>query len=117
MLIAQSSTSFPASNEKQFYVSVSRGVERCFIYTDDKEALKWAAGQEADRMSAGEIAASSKDRSLWLASRNAIRQQQVQHYKKDMEQYHRSKPLKEQTYERDIPVVPSRGGEEIHLDI
>ena len=102
---------------QQFYVSVSCGVERCFIYTDDKEALKWAAGQEADRMSAGEIAASSKDRSLWLASRNAIRQQQVQQYQKDMERYHRSKQQKEQTYERDIPILPSRGGEELHLDL
>ena len=55
VLIAQSSTSFPASNQKQFYVSVSRGVERCRIYTDDKEALKWAASQEADRMSAEEV--------------------------------------------------------------
>ena len=117
MLIAQSSTSFPASNEKQFYVSVSRGVERCFIYTDDKDALKWAASQEADRMSAAEIAESSKDLSLWLASRNAIRQQQVQQCQKDMEQYHRSKQQKEQVYEPTIRIFPSKGAEELHLDL
>jgi ATP-dependent exoDNAse (exonuclease V) alpha subunit len=116
VLIAQSATSFPASNEKQFYVSVSRGVERCFIYTDDKEALKWSASQEADRMSAAEVAEATKDHSMWLAARHAFRQQQIQHYQKDMEQYQRTKPLKEQTYERDITIVPSRGGEDLYID-
>ena len=71
VFIAQSSVSFAASNEKQFYVSASRGIERCLIYTDDKEALKWAALQDANRMSASEIVEVSRDRSLWLAARNA----------------------------------------------
>lgn len=117
VLIAQSSTSFAASNEKQFYVSVSRGVERCFIYTDDKESLKWAASQEADRMSSAEVAEASKDRSMWLDARHAFRHQQVQHYQKDIQQYHQSKPQKEQTYEPDLAILPSRSGEDFHIDL
>ena len=117
VFIAQSSTSFSASNEKQFYVSVSRGVERCFVYTDDKEALKWAASQQADRMSADKVASTSKDKSLWLIARNAFQQQQLEQYRKDMEHFHQPEPSKEQTYEPDLPVLPSRSGKEIHIDI
>ena len=39
VFIAQPSATFPATDAKQFYVSVSRGRERARIYTDDKEAL------------------------------------------------------------------------------
>lgn len=56
VFLAQSSRSLPASNEKQFYVSASRGRERCFIYTDDKENLVNAVRRSADRVSANEIA-------------------------------------------------------------
>lgn len=55
VLIVQSSKSFVASNDKQFYVSVSRGEEQCWIYTDDKEGLKKAVNKSGDRMTAGEI--------------------------------------------------------------
>ncbi|MEM6829745.1 MAG: AAA family ATPase [Bacteroidota bacterium] len=55
VLIVQSSKSFVASNDKQFYVSVSRGEERCRIYTDDKEGLKKAVNKSGDRMTAGEV--------------------------------------------------------------
>ena len=75
VLIAQSSLSFAASNEKQFYVSVSRGIERCRIYTDDKQGLKWAASQNSDRMSADEIAKDTKDQGAWLKARNQFHQQ------------------------------------------
>lgn len=94
VLIAQSSISFPASNEKQFYVSASRGTERCFIYTDDKEALKWAAIQDANRMSAAEIAEVSRDQSLWLAARRAMKEQ----YPEVMEPNYDYETTKEQTY-------------------
>jgi hypothetical protein len=67
-------------------------------------------------MSAAEVAEATKDHSMWLAARHAFRQQQIQHYQKDMEQYQRTKPLKEQTYERDITIVPSRGGEDLYID-
>ena len=95
VFIAQSSISFSASNEKQFYVSASRGIERCFIYTDDKDALKWVAQQDANRMSAAEIADVSRDKSLWLAARNAMKEQ----YPEMMEPQSEYKTTKEPTYE------------------
>lgn len=54
--IVQSSRSFIASSDKQFYVSVSRGEERIKIYTDDKEGLKEAVSRSGDRMTAEEVA-------------------------------------------------------------
>jgi len=95
VLIAQSSVSFPASNEKQFYVSASRGIERCFIYTDDKDALKWVAQQDANRMSADEIAKVSQDKSLWLAARRAMQEQ----YHELLEAQPEYETTKEQAYE------------------
>jgi len=96
VFIAQSSMSFPASNEKQFYVSASRGIERCLIYTDDKEALKWAALQEANRMSAAEVADVSRDKSLWLAARQAM---PGQHRDSEYPQ-HEFEVTKEQVHEK-----------------
>ncbi len=55
VLIAQPSTTFPASNMKQFYVSVSRGREAVKIYTDDKADLLQTIQQEGDRMSVHEL--------------------------------------------------------------
>jgi len=55
VLIAQSSDSFGASNDKQFYVSVSRASENCKVFTDDKTALRQAISRSGDRVSAGEI--------------------------------------------------------------
>ena len=60
VLIAQSAVSFPASNDKQFYVSTSRGVETCRIYTDDKEELKRAVQRPGDRPAARELAEASE---------------------------------------------------------
>ena len=56
VLIAQSATSFSASNDKQFYVSASRGRERIKIYTDSKKALREAVARSGERISAKEIA-------------------------------------------------------------
>lgn len=55
VLIAQPSATFPASNMKQFYVSVSRGREAVKIYTDDKQDLLQTIHQEGDRMSVHEL--------------------------------------------------------------
>ena len=117
VLIAQSSTSFGASNEKQFYVSVSRGVERCTIYTDDKESLKWAASQQADRMSAAEVVTSSKDKNLWLEARKAFQLQQLRQYQKDMENYHPDKTIKEPSYEQNLPILSPGSREGLQIDI
>ena len=55
VLIAQPASTFPATDAKQFYVSVSRGRESVAIYTDDKEALLEHASQLGDRQSAIEL--------------------------------------------------------------
>jgi ATP-dependent exoDNAse (exonuclease V) alpha subunit len=39
VFIGQAAESFPASNRRQFYVSVSRGKEQALIFTDDKNRL------------------------------------------------------------------------------
>ena len=39
VFIGQSSQSLPASNRRQFYVSVSRGREQALVFTDDKHEL------------------------------------------------------------------------------
>ncbi len=56
VFIAQSAESFQASDEKQFYVSASRGSESVAIYTDNKDDLKNAINRGGDRMSARDIA-------------------------------------------------------------
>lgn len=56
VFIAQSAMSFPASNDRQFYVSASRAKETIKIYTDDKEALKAAVSRSGERISAKDIA-------------------------------------------------------------
>ncbi len=61
VFLVQSTQSFSASNDKQFYVSTSRGEQRCFIYTDDKKGLREAVQQCSDRMSAKELV-EEKDR-------------------------------------------------------
>ncbi|MEQ9299222.1 MAG: MobF family relaxase [Cyclobacteriaceae bacterium] len=55
VLIAQPAMTFPASNAKQFYVSVSRGRDNVTIYTDDKESLLESVTKPGDRMAALEL--------------------------------------------------------------
>ncbi len=55
VLIAQPATTFPASDMKQFYVSVSRGREAVKIYTDDKDHLLQTVQDAGDRMSVHEL--------------------------------------------------------------
>lgn len=55
VLISQPASTFPATDAKQFYVSVSRGKESCVIYTDDKEQLLEYALRTGDRKAAVEI--------------------------------------------------------------
>src|SRR5690606_36765325 len=56
VLIAQSVLSVPASSERQFYVSTSRGTDQVMIFTDDKAELKKAVMRNTDRVTAQEIA-------------------------------------------------------------
>jgi len=55
VFIAQPVATFPATDLKQFYVSVSRGRESVQIYTDDKETLLQHAAEARDRMSGSEL--------------------------------------------------------------
>ena len=55
VFISQPATTFPATDMKQFYVSVSRGRDRVHIYTDDKDALLDHASQSGDRVGAMEL--------------------------------------------------------------
>ncbi|MEQ9297602.1 MAG: MobF family relaxase [Cyclobacteriaceae bacterium] len=55
VLIAQPADTFPATSQKQFYVSVSRGREEATIYTDSKEDLLEHASRHGERMSALEL--------------------------------------------------------------
>ena len=58
VLIAQPSSTFPATDVKQFYVSVSRGRDSAKIYTDDREALLDYASELGERQSALELVSS-----------------------------------------------------------
>jgi conjugative relaxase-like TrwC/TraI family protein len=55
VFIAQPSSTFPASNMKQFYVSVSRARDKVHIYTDDKAALLENVSQIGNRQSGLEL--------------------------------------------------------------
>lgn len=55
VFIHQPAATFPATNQEQFYVSVSRGREGVTIYTDDKEALRTKAEESGRRLSAVEL--------------------------------------------------------------
>jgi len=53
MLVA-SSRSLPAINQEQFYVSISRGRERCQIFTDDSDLLRLHVTRSSARLAAVE---------------------------------------------------------------
>jgi conjugative relaxase-like TrwC/TraI family protein len=55
VFISQPASTFPATDAKQFYVSVSRGRDKAHIYTDDKEQLLHYASDMGERQSAMEL--------------------------------------------------------------
>lgn len=55
VFIAQPSSTFSATDLKQFYVSVSRGRDKATIYTDDVQSLLLHAAESGDRQSALEL--------------------------------------------------------------
>jgi ATP-dependent exoDNAse (exonuclease V) alpha subunit len=55
VFISQPAATFPATDAKQFYVSVSRGKDKVTVYTDDKDALLQHASEIGDRQSAIEL--------------------------------------------------------------
>lgn len=56
VLLVASTRSLAAVNREQFYVSISRGRERCQIFTDDKELLRDRIGRSHQRTAAFELA-------------------------------------------------------------
>lgn len=54
VLVVASSRSLPAVHQEQFYVSVSRGRERCQIFTDDAELLHSHVTRSSARLAAVE---------------------------------------------------------------
>lgn len=60
VLISMPGSVFPATDQKLFYVAVSRGRDMVTIYTDDKEQLLEHAERSGDRLSALELVEKSK---------------------------------------------------------
>jgi conjugative relaxase-like TrwC/TraI family protein len=54
VLVVASSRSLPAINQEQFYVSISRGRERCQVFTDDAEMLRSHVTHSSARLAAVE---------------------------------------------------------------
>ena len=54
VLVVASSHSLPAINQEQFYVSISRGRERCQVFTDDSELLRSHVTHSSARLAAVE---------------------------------------------------------------
>lgn len=55
VLIGQSSLSLPATNRRQFYVSISRGKKEAIVFTDDKEELLKAARKADTPLAASDL--------------------------------------------------------------
>ena len=64
VFVYQPSATFPATDAKQFYVSVSRAQDAVHIYTDDKEDLLHHAADLRDRQSALELIERSRHAEL-----------------------------------------------------
>lgn len=95
VLIAQPSSTFGASDAKQFYVSVSRGKTGVKVYTDDKELLLETVSELGDRQSAHELVAKTKTHDKHVA---IIRNQEQL---KEAERQREFTITKHQNYERD----------------
>jgi ATP-dependent exoDNAse (exonuclease V) alpha subunit len=52
VLLVASARSLPAINQEQFYVSISRGRERCRVFTDDTEMLRSHVTDSSARLAA-----------------------------------------------------------------
>jgi ATP-dependent exoDNAse (exonuclease V) alpha subunit len=60
ILVAISSQSLPATNERTAYVALTRGREKAVVFTDDRIELLKAASRPDDPMSATELAGSAE---------------------------------------------------------
>ena len=97
VFIAQPSSTFTATDMKQFYVSVSRGREKVHIYTDDKEALMEYASEMGDRQSALELMASQNNELDFVIEKQ---QREFSERKQNKDEYEgMSKSITEKEYE------------------
>ena len=55
VLVVASSGSLPAVHQEQFYVSISRGRERCQVFTDDVDRLRSHVTHSSRRLAAVEV--------------------------------------------------------------
>jgi conjugative relaxase-like TrwC/TraI family protein len=55
VLVVASSRSLAAVHQQQFYVSISRGRERCQVFTDDTERLRSHVTHSSERLAAVEV--------------------------------------------------------------
>jgi len=55
VLVVASSRSLPAVHQEQFYVSISRGRERCQVFTDDSDLLRSHVTHSSARIAAVEV--------------------------------------------------------------
>ena len=62
VFIGESSQSFGATNQRSFYVPVTRGKEQAVVFTDNKQELLKAVGRPDAPMSATELADSRRSR-------------------------------------------------------
>lgn len=96
VLLWQPAATFPGTDAKQFYVSVSRGRDRARIYTDDKEELLSHAQRLGDRQSALEL----------VGSNNKVKRDIEQQIRADL---NRTPAVKERAKEpTKTPVKPNR---------
>lgn len=100
LILSQSSLSFAASNDKQAYVSISRGIKEVSIYTDNKADLKQAIQRSGDRMSATEVAEQAHKREMQRKRQDYYKTQNEQTLGHGR-QYEQSQPH--------IKVPPERG--------
>jgi conjugative relaxase-like TrwC/TraI family protein len=66
VFIGESSQSFPATNQRSFYVPVTRGREQAVIFTDDKKELLQAVQRPDTPISATELAERSRQKAPLL---------------------------------------------------
>lgn len=97
VFIAQPAATFPATDAKQFYVSVSRGRDRARIYTDDKDMLLQYASELGERQSALELVSGKINHKDIV-----LQKQREEHTKKTKETKLISKSKQQKDYEPEI---------------
>src|SRR5439155_20246777 len=84
VLLVASSRSFAAVNREQFYVSISRGRERCHVFTDDADLLARRVTDSHERMAAIELQALRDDLAkLGFARKERLEEKSVSPAKED----------------------------------